>query len=257
MKKIHLTITLFLAFLTTAMWAQDAREISQKALDVTDINAMEMISTLKIMDAKSHERVRTTTTASKKFGTTTKIITKFISPAEVKGTGLLVYDYEDKDDDMWIYLPAIRKVRRIVSSEKGKSFMGSEFSNADMSKPNLNDYTYKLLGTEEYNGKACWKIESTPLNDDIAYDNGFSRKIALIDKNSHFTYKVIYYDLNDELHKEMIISNYKEVGNGKYLARNMEMDNLQNGRKSILTIDKLQNGSNLSENNFTPAALEK
>ncbi len=249
--------TLFMLFISTASWSQNAKEISTKALDVTDIDAMEMMSTLTIMDAKGHERIRKTSTASKKFGETTKIITKFTSPADVKGTGLLVYDYENKNDDMWIYLPAIRKVRRIISSEKGKSFMGSEFSNADMSKPNLDDYTYKILGTEEFNGILCWKIESAPMNDDLAYDNGFSKKIALIDKNSYFTYKVTYYDLNDELYKEMIISDYKEVCDGKYLARNMEMDNLQNGRKSILTIDKLQNGSNLSENNFTPAALEK
>jgi hypothetical protein len=187
----------------------------------------------------------------------TKIITKFTAPADVKGIGLLVYDYEDKNDDMWIYLPALRKVRRIVSSEKGKSFMGSEFSNADMSKPNLNDYTYELLGTETYNGKECWKVQSIPVNDDIAYDYGFSRKIALIDKNSYFTYKVSYYDLNDELHKEMTVSEYEEVNNGKYLARNMEMVNLQSGRKSVLTIDKIQSGSALSENSFTPAALEK
>ncbi len=257
MKTKYLIITTILLIVTATVSAQDAKEISKKALDVTDIDAMEMTSTLKIYDAKGRERMRETVTASKKFGQVTKIITKFTAPADVKGIGLLVYDYEDKNDDMWIYLPALRKVRRIVSSEKGKSFMGSEFSNADMSKPNLNDYTYELLGTETYNGKECWKVQSIPVNDDIAYDYGFSRKIALIDKNSYFTYKVSYYDLNDELHKEMTVSEYEEVNNGKYLARNMEMVNLQSGRKSVLTIDKIQSGSALSENSFTPAALEK
>ena len=257
MRTKHLIIATILLFTSTTVRSQDAKEISTKALNVTDIDAMEMTSTLTIMDAKGHERIRKTSTASKKFGETTKIITKFTAPADVKGTGLLVYDYENKNDDMWIYLPAIRKVRRIVSSEKGKSFMGSEFSNADMSKPNLDDYTYKTLGTEEYHGIMCWKIESVPMNDDLAYDNGFSKKIALIDKNSYFTYKITYYDLNNELHKEMTISGYDEVGSGMFLARNMVMINLQNGRKSILTIDQLQNGSSLTENSFTPAALEK
>ncbi len=257
MKTKCLILSIVLMLATVTAHAQDAREITRKAMDVTDIDAMEMTSTLKIYDAKGRERTRETVTASKKFGDVTKIITKFTAPADVKGVGLLVYDYKDKNDDMWIYLPGIRKVRRIVSSEKGKSFMGSEFSNADMSRPNLNDFTYKILGTGNYDGKECWKIESVPINDDIAYDNGFSRKTALVDKSTYFTYKVSYYDLNDELQKEMTISNYEEVGNGKYLARNMEMVNLQNGRKSILTIDRLQNGSNLSENSFTPAALEK
>jgi len=255
--KTKYLIAIIILLIATTVSAQDAKEISKKALDVTDVDAMEMTSTLKIYDAKGRERIRETVTASKKFEKVTKIITKFTAPADVKGIGLLVYDYDDKNDDMWIYLPAIRKIRRIVSSEKGKSFMGSEFSNADMSKPNLNDYSYELLGTETYNGKECWKIQSIPVNDDIAYDYGFFRKIALIDKNTNFTYKVTYYDLNGDSYKEMIISGYKEVTNGKYLARNMEIDNLQNGRKSVLTIDRLQSGSNLSENSFTPATLEK
>jgi len=257
MKSIILTTLIISLFCISGAYSQNAKEISEKSLELTRVNAMEMTSTLTIIDPKGRERVRQTTTASKKFDETTKIITKFISPADVKGTGLLVYDHKNKDDDMWIYLPALRKVRRIVSSEKGKSFMGSEFSNADMSAPKLDDFNYKILGETTFEGKDCWQIESIPVTDQLADDLGFSKKVSLVDKESFFTYKNIFYDYDDEILKEILLSDYEEVDDAKYMVRKMEATNLQSDRKSVMTIDKLQKGSALSENSFTPAALEK
>ncbi|PLW95833.1 MAG: RND transporter [Marinilabiliales bacterium] len=257
MKSTTLFILIFTMCHIPVLYSQDAKEISEKSLELTRVDAMEMISTLTIMDAKGNERVRQTTTASKKFGETTKIITKFISPADVKGTGLLVYDHKNQDDDMWIYLPALRKTRRIVSSEKGKSFMGSEFSNADMSAPKLDDYNYKILGETIYEDKNCWQIEATSVNDQVADDLGFSKKVSYVDKAGYFTYKNIFYDFDDEIFKEILLRDYEEIDDGKYMVRQMEAINLQNDRKSVMTIDKLQKGSDLTENSFTPAALEK
>jgi hypothetical protein len=237
--------------------AQDAKEITRKSIDLTRIDAMEMTSTLKIYDAKGRERVRETVSASKKFGNTTKAITKFISPVDVKGTAILIYDYEDKDDDMWIYMPALRKTRRIVSSEKGKSYMGSEFSNADMSVPNLEDFTYTLLGSEKYKGKECWKIEVIPVNDDIADNHGYSKRISWVEKETYFTFKNEYYDFDELLFKEITLKQYEKVDEGKYMMRKMEAHNLENGRRSVMTIDQIQKGSELIENNFSPSALEK
>src|SRR4030042_2147588 len=139
------SLTLLAAFLLpAAISAQTAKEISQKATEVIDYASMEMVSTLKIYDAKGSERVRQITTATRKFGEKNKTMIKFISPADVKGTAMLIYDYENTGDDMWIYMPALRKTRRIVSTEKGKNFMGSEFTNADMSKPNMDVYQSKI-----------------------------------------------------------------------------------------------------------------
>jgi len=241
----------------TSINAQDPREITQKASDISNPGAFEMTSTLTTYDAKGRKRVRQTTSATKIFGGTTKTIMKFLSPADVKGTGILIFDHEDKDDDMWIYLPALRKTRRIISSEKSKSFMGSEFSNADMGRPNLDDFNYKLDGTTQYEGKTCWVIVSTPINDKVADENGYSKKIVLIDKNKYEVYKAEYYDLDGELWKVMTVSNYQDLGNGKVMAKKIVIENVQNGRHSILAIDKLQTGSSLTENNFTTAMLEK
>jgi hypothetical protein len=255
MKAILITICIFL--LGNTLGAQDAREISKKASDAIKLDAMEMVSTLKIISAKGDERIRIISTATKKFGDVSKTMMKFLEPSDVRGTTLLVYDYESNDDDMWIFMPALRKTRRIVSSEKGNNFMGSEFTNADMSKPNIDDFSYRLLGEETINGKSCWKVESTCKTEELEDQYGFSKRIVYIDKTDYLTYKMDYYDLSGEHAKEEIISEYKKQDNGTYFAFYMEMRNVQNNRRSVMTIDKLQLGSNMSESQFSPAMIEQ
>lgn len=253
-KQLIVIAGILLPFITLG---QDPKEITKKAYDITDIDAMEIVSTIKIYDAKGNERVRQTATATKRFGETNKVITQFTAPADVKGTGILIYDYDNRDDDMWIYLPALRKTRRIVSSEKGKSYMGSEFSNADMSTPNLEDFKYKVLGSEKYNGIDCWQIEAVPVSEEVADDNGYSKRISLIDKKTDFMYKTIFYNFDGDKFKELTVGPYEPFGNGKYIIRKMEAVNLENGRRSEMTIDKIQKGSSLTESSFSPSALEK
>jgi hypothetical protein len=245
------------ALIPAPFFAQTAREISEEGTNAIDYASMEMVSTLKIYDAKGSERIRQITTATKKFGETTKTLIKFIAPADVKGTSMLIYDYVNTSDDIWIYMPALRKTRRIVSSEKGKNFMGSEFTNADMSKPNMDDFQYKILGSEDYEGKPCWKIESACNNEIIQDENGFSKKISYIQQGTFLCQKVEFYDVNGTLNKTEYIRQYKKQPNGKYFAYQMEMKNEQNGRRSLINIDKFQTGSTLSENSFAPSMLEK
>src|SRR5574344_779923 len=114
--------------------------------DAISLAAADMEATLSIYDAKGNVRTRRIQQASRVFDGVTKTRLTFLSPADVAGTTLLIYDYPDKDDDMWIYLPALRNTRRIVSRDKGQSFMGAAFSNADLSKPALADYTHVLTG---------------------------------------------------------------------------------------------------------------
>jgi len=255
--KTKLIFTALTMLFSGALFSQSAQEIIQKSTELIDISSMEMVATLKIMDAKGNVRERQITTASKKFGEANKMLIKFIAPADVKGTSLLVYDYDTKSDNMWIYMPALRKVRRIVSTEKGKSFMGSEFSNADMSKPNVTDFNYSILGSENYQGKACWKIQQNCKTKAIETENGYSKKISLIDKSNNLCYKVEFYDLSGKLQRVQLLDKYKIQANGKYFSYFMQMENVQTGRKSVMTVDKFQAGSHLPESAFAPTALDK
>lgn len=250
--------TLFIALSIlafTGLRAQDARTIADKASDVINPGSMEMTSTLRIYDNKGNVRVREVSNAMAKFSGTTKTLFKFLSPPDVKGTTILIYDYEDKDDDMWIYMPSLRKTRRIVATEKGKSFMGSEFSNADMSKPTMSDFTYMLKGSETLDGRDCWKLESKCANAGVEDANGYSRKVAWIEKSTYLTLKIEFYDHADKLLKVETFGDYRKQAGGKYFAFKLSMQNVQNSRKSEIVINKYQAGSAMKESAFSATTL--
>lgn len=236
-----------------------AKEIMQKARDVSKISGLETVSSLKIIDPKGRERVREISMASKLTdnGKTEKRILRFLAPAEVKGTGMLIYDYDVESDDMWLFMPALRKTRRIVSGEKNQSFMGSEFSNADMAAPNTDNFTYTMTGSEMVDGTDCWKIESLPVNDQISADLGISKQIIWIGKKDNVNRKTEYYDLDGVLYKIMLCSDVREIAKGKYMAASLQMENVQNGRKSVFSMGQIQYNPNVKEEYFTIAYLEK
>ncbi|UCE43354.1 MAG: outer membrane lipoprotein-sorting protein [Candidatus Aminicenantes bacterium] len=238
-----------------------AKQIVDRSFQATKLAGSETLSTMTIIDNRGRERVREIATVSKLYdsGETEKRLIRFLSPADVKGTGLLTFDYENKDDDMWLFMPALRKTRRIVSTEKAKNFMGSEFTYADMTPPILENFSYEILGEEEVAGTPCWKIEMIPVDDDIADENGFSKRISFIAKQDYVIRKAIYYDLDGELHKELAVENVKEIDakNHKYRPTRMVMVNKQNGRKSVLDWDEIQFNPEVKDEFFTTRYLER
>jgi len=261
---------LLLAGLLSAAWLKTTparaaepapEEIMHRAFWAIKLDGSESLATLTILDGKGHQRVRQTASVSKLYdnGQTEKRLIKFTAPADVKGTGLLTYDYEKKTDDMWLYLPALRKTRRIVASEKSKSFMGSEFTYADITPPTVEDFKYRMLRSEKVAGTDCWVIESVPKNDDIAEENGFSKKIAFIGKSDYVIRKAIQYDLDGDLHKEMIVHEVKLLDEKKkrYRPTHMEMVNKQNGRRSVMKMDKIRLRTDIPDDYFTTRYLER
>ncbi len=254
--KVIISISLLLGF-STSLFSHDPREISDKASKTIEFESMEMVATLNIFDNRGNVRTRQIAIATKKFSETTKTLMRFLSPPDVSGTSILIFDYENKADDMWIYLPSLRRTRRIVSTEKGKSFMGSEFSNANMSRPNIDDFTYKLLGSETVNDKECWKIEATCKSKEVEDENGFQKRVSFIEKETYLSQKSELYDRNGRLMKIMTLSDYRKQPNGKYFAFSMIMENVQNNRRSEMKVDKFQLGTNLNEDSFSTTSMEK
>ncbi len=238
-----------------------ARQIIDKSDENSKVSGAESISTMTIIDSKGRKRVRKVAQVTKLYdrGETEKKLVRFLSPPDVKGTGLLTYDYEKKDDDMWLFMPALRKTRRIVSSEKSKSFMGSEFSYSDMAPPVWDEFTFKKLGEETVRDEPCYKIEIVPNSEDIADENGFSKRVSFVSKNDFVARKSVYYDLDGELHKEMNINKVKKVDekNNKYRPVDLVMVNKQNGRKSTLLVEKIVVSENVKDEYFTIGYLEK
>lgn len=255
---------IFLFIIPSFHFAQtqlSAYQIVDRAQEAIKVKGVQGISVMRIIDKKGRERIRKIQQLTKlaEDGDTEKRLIRFLSPPDVKGTGLLTYDYKTKDDDLWLYMPALRKTRRIVSTEKTKNFMGSEFTYADMTPPSLQDFTFNYLGEEEVNGQLCYKIEWIPKNEDIAEENGFSKRITFIGKNDFILRKALYYDLDEEFQKELIVHKIKELDpeNHKYRAMHLEMINHQNNRRSIMHNEQLEFRPNIKDDYFTVRYLER
>ncbi|MDF1564833.1 MAG: outer membrane lipoprotein-sorting protein [Deltaproteobacteria bacterium] len=265
MRRLTSSLALLSLLLPALALAEDAeaptaQAIVQAAYDASRLDGAEMISQLTISNAAGQSRVRKIAAVSRTYeGGIEKRLTRFLAPADVKGTGLLSVDYPEKTDDLWLFLPSLRKTRKIVSSERAKSFMGSEFTYSDITPPPLGDFVFTLLGSEEADGVDCWKLEEKPKDEDIADENGFSRRVAWIGKADHVRRKVTYYDLDGELHRELSATGVKLVDEkqGRYRPMQMTMKNLQNGRNSELKIEKIQLREDIPEDYFTTRYLER
>jgi hypothetical protein len=261
MKYIFWLIILILPVLVLSQNDLTADQIANRAQEAIKVKGVQAVSVMRIVDEKGRERIRKIKQVAKLYdnGDTEKRLIRFMEPADVKGVGLLTYDYRLKDDDIWLYMPALRKTRRIISSEKAKNFMGSEFTYADMTPPALEDFKFTNLGEEMVNGVLCYKIEWLPATDDIAEENGFSKRIAFIGKQDFVLRRSLYYDRDGELYKELLIHEIKELDTvtHRFRAVSLEMVNLQNDRKSFLVNESLEFNPDIADDYFTTRYLER
>lgn len=187
---------------------------------------------------------------------TIKRMVKFLEPADVRGTAMLIVDNKDAQDDMWIYLPALKKTRRIVSTEKGKNFMSSEFTNADMSSGNNADF--KIRHMPESGKTDTWVIENKPVSEDKADEYGFSKKITFLDKSSLKTKKIDFYNFNGELFKTIeIVSTQPLEGKEGYVMTDMLARNFLNGRSSRVKFDQVNTSATIPDNTFIADNLSR
>lgn len=247
--------------LSDAGAAPSARDIMGKVAEARKLDGSEAVVTMKIINEGGQARERKLSMATKLYdsGKTEKRIYRFLDPADVKGTGLLVFDYADKSDDIWVYLPALRKTRRITSSERSKSFMGSEFSYGDFNIPSLDDYDYTLVKEESAGGEDCYVVELKPKSSSVAEEEGYSKKTYWVSKDKFAIRKGVYYDLDGQVLKELTTSDIKLLDSAKkrYRAMNMEMVNKQNGRKSLFTTGQVSFAPSTDDEFFTTRYLER
>jgi len=139
-----------------------------------------------LIDKRGKKRVRELLSLGKDKGEDTYSMMFFLSPADVQDTGFLTYDYDDpdRDDDQWLYLPALKKTKRIASSNKSGSFMGSDFSYADMTDRPLERYDFTLLQESEIDGHAIWVIQSVPIDKDEIDETGYTKSIQFVRKDN-------------------------------------------------------------------------
>ncbi len=201
---------LFLAALVLAAYSVDAqnlsgRDIIKKVKDNPDGNTRYAKMNLVLEKANGSKRERKVESWAMDIGKDTKTMMTFTYPGDVKGTGFLTWNYDEigKDDDKWLYMPALKKTRRISgSSSKTDYFMGTDFTYDDMGDRNLDEDTHKFLRKEKCGGFDCFVVESVPKDKREIY----SKKISWIRKDCFMTVKVEFYDKLGKLHRVLTIS---------------------------------------------------
>lgn len=178
-------------------------------------------------------------------------INEFLWPADVKGTKLLTHAYKDKSDDQWLYMPAIKRVKRISSRNKSGSFMGSEFSYEDMGSQEPEKFKFKYLELTDVGGRKTHKMERIPTDKYSSY----SKQIVYEDLEYRMPTKVEYYDKKGELLKVAEFSNFKKLYKNMYRAMKIHMKNVQTKKESILEWKKRKLGVKLPKSRFQSTKL--
>ena len=183
-----------------------------------------------------------------------KSLTIFDNPRDVKGTAFLSYTHKVGDDDQWLYLPALKRVKRISSRNKSGSFVGSEFSYEDIASQEVEKYTYKYLRDEKLTGRDCFVIERYPVD---KKNSGYTRQVIWMDKEAYRVWKIDYYDRKNTLLKTLTASDYRPYKNQFWRAHKMEMINHQNGKSTILEWTNFHFGTGLTPKDFSKNSLKR
>jgi len=250
MKKIVL-VSLVVA---SSLMALTNLEVANKADRVTDGFESSVSKTeMTLINANGQKSVRDMVMKTLEGENGDKTISTFLSPADVKGTKILGWEHVDRDDDQWLYLPALKRVKRIASRNKSGSFMGSEFSYEDIGNQNPQKYTFK--GEPEIvklDGLECYKGERIPKDK----NSGYTKQITWVDTKEFLIRKIDYYDRKGELLKTATFSDYKKV-DGVWRVGKIDMKNHQNDKETILIWkeDKIKAG--LKNRDFDKRELKK
>lgn len=177
----------------------------------------------------------------------------FDHPKDVRGTALLTFSHKTGNDDQWLYLPALKRTKRIASNNKSGPFMGSEFAYEDISSQEVEEYTYKYLRDESYEGTPVYVIERYPTDD----NSGYTKQIVWMDAERYIPLKVDYYDRKQSHLKTLTFHDYQQYKGKHWRPLRMEMENLQTGKSTTLAFAEYEFDQGLSERDFDQAALAR
>lgn len=238
-----------------------ARKIMVKVDARNDGDNMKSNMEMILIDKNKKMRERKIRVYRKDSGRDTLRIIFFLHPSNIKDTGFLTYDYYDsgKDDDQWLYLPALRKTKRIASSDKSGSFMGSDFTYSDMTSNNIKDYNYKLLKEIDVRGNKAWVIQAVPRTQKLIDETGYKKSLLIVRQDNYFVIRAIHYEKYGGYIKYMDV---KKIINISGIWSSLETHMTRKKGKStvhktILRFKNLKYNQNLKKSMFTVRQLEK
>jgi hypothetical protein len=214
-----------------------------------------------LIDKRGSQRVRKLRAFSRDAGEDEYSILFFLSPADVKDTGFLTYDYDEpeRDDDQWLYLPALNRTKRIASSDKSGSFMGSDFSYADMTDRPLDHYQYTLMKETEVQGRPVWQIEAVPVTEHEKDETGYTKSVLFVRKDNYVVVRSVAWVKKGKRLKYFDVKKLEKI-DGIWVATEMTMTTKKGKKtlhKTLLLAKNVRFNQDLAPDLFTVRQLEK
>jgi outer membrane lipoprotein-sorting protein len=260
MKRVFLPI-LIICLLGVAQGKEDqltGRDIMIKVDQRPDGDNQASVSSWMLVNKRGEQRVRKTRRYWKDYegkgGFDTKLVVFFDYPPDVKGTGFLNWSYMDleKDDDQWLYLPDLRKVRRIAGRDKEKAFMGSDFTFDDMGDRQVDEDFHNLLRTEEIAGRSYYIVESIPKKKGYIY----SKKLHWVDRETWVVPKIEFFDRKGRHLKTLEVE--WQLVDGIWTWKKAKMENFITGHKTLVEISEVKiNTDIITDATFTERTIRR
>jgi hypothetical protein len=217
-----------------------------------------------LIDKRGKERIRKIATFKKDKGEDTQRLMFFLQPADVKDTAFLTYDYDDpeKDDDQWLYLPALRKTKRIATTDKSGSFMGSDLNYSDMTSRNLEDYDFRFYEKrkqDEVRGRKVWLIWSIPRSKEIVDETGYEKSLLFVRPDIDMVVRAIHWVEDGDDLKYVDMRKLEQI-DGIWVATDTlvtKKRGKETVHQTILTLENVRFNQNLETDLFTIRRMEK
>jgi uncharacterized protein len=239
--------------------APSADEIVRRVNARNDGAAVSRTLLMRLIDRGGAERTRELRSFRKDFPDSRRSVLFFTSPKSVKDTAFLTWDYAEPghEDDLWLYLPALRRSRRIATSDRGASFVGTDFSYEDLKKEtriDVADYRFATGGAGRADGQPCWVLEATPVDERTARQLGYGRVRACVDASIWLAREIEYWDPGGRPLKTVRLLDVRQV-DGIWTAHRVEAHNHETGHATVFEFSDVDYHTPVSDDLFTERAL--
>lgn len=234
-------------------------EIAERINARDEGQAVSRLLTMELTDADGKTRIRKTKGFRKYYGVEKRTAIFYLEPRNIKGTAFLTYDYPETDDDQWLYLPALRKVRRISASDRGDYFLGTDFTYEDIkleSRVSLDDYTRKTLGEDQVEGVHCLVLESVPVNAEVATELGYGKVQQCVDDNIWMVRRAEMWDVQGNLLKTVNFRDIRQV-QGIWTQHELSVVNHKTGHQTRFVFSDVNYQDGIADSVFSKEALKR
>ncbi len=239
----------------------DGRTIMEKVVARDEGTWVTRKLRMELIDRSGHKRVRETRALRRYYGREKRTVIFYLSPTSIRGTAFLTYDHPDPaiEDDQWLYLPALRKVRRISASDRGDYFLGTDFSYEEIKKENkveLSDYRFRTLGKDVVDGHETFVVEGMPSSQRVAHELGYSRVVWRVDPRIWMSRKSDYWDINGNHLKTITLPEIARV-DGIWTALRIRAVNHKTGHATLFIFSDIDYRTEVPDRMFRQSALQR